>query len=837
MEKLPTLYQEFIHVSRYARWIEEERRRETWQETVNRYFEFFVEHLKEKHDYTLEGDELDELVSFIYELKTMPSMRALMTAGEALKRDNVAGFNCAFAPAEKLRVFDETLYILMCGTGDGFSVERAYVDKLPSVAEEFFESDSVIAVPDSKIGWCKSLRELISLLVVGQVPKIDYSKIRPAGSRLKTFGGRASGPEVLKGLFDYTIRLFQGASGRKLTTLEVHDLICKIADIVVSGGVRRCRPAGTKVHTKRGLVPIKDVLIGDEVLSINDQYQRVMAKECVGKKNTVVIRTNAGDIVATPEHRFAVFSNVDSREFVWKEAGELTTEDRLIFNTNAIEGTDTEVPDFKYERPAHSTTCKDINVLSLNTSEWAWLIGFLHGDGCVHSDLKSVTFAVSADMPQTKERVIEYLSRLGVRGNVCQSTDNCYKIRCKSRQLAVYLSQFKTAKTTINIPDFVNMGTIETRMNYIAGIHDADGSCKVTRKGRINLDVVCTIYPDFAKQVSDLVSSLGIPNKIRKTTVNKENCNDKYHVKVVGFRNKRDLAGNIVQLSNSEKIANDFNFHDEVVKEQNSYTLTKSLFRTSTVAKTKSKAVYKIAWENIRTEEDWIIPVTIESIEQGEVQECWDIQVENTECFVAEGILNHNSALISLSDLHDPLMRNAKMGQWWDAHSQRRLANNSFTDGKPDVGTFMKEWKAIYDSKSGERGIFNRDAAINAVKRIGEDRRDPNYKFGTNPCCLHPDTLVVTKIGDISLGEICESPDEDWQVLSYNVQRKEYEYVSIESAKLTREDAELYEIEIEDEESKIITLKLTPDHQVFTSNRGYVMVEDLTEEDDIVLGV
>jgi ribonucleoside-triphosphate reductase (thioredoxin) len=242
--ELPTNYQQFIHLSRYARWNEENQRRETWEETVDRYFNFFVTHIQK-----LEPDTAhvtikvrDELEQAVLNLDVMPSMRALMSAGKALEQDNVAGFNCSYVAVDNVRAFDETLYILMCGTGVGFSVERQYVNQLPDLPEELFNTDTVIKVADSKIGWAKSYKELLSLLYAGQIPTWDVSNIRPYGARLKTFGGRASGPAPLEELFDFTINIFRDAitkGQRKLVSIDCHDLMCKVAEVVVVGGVRR----------------------------------------------------------------------------------------------------------------------------------------------------------------------------------------------------------------------------------------------------------------------------------------------------------------------------------------------------------------------------------------------------------------------------------------------------------------------------------------------------------------------------------------------------------------------------------------------------------------------
>ena len=229
---LPTDYQSFIATSRYARWIESENRRENWRETVER---FIANVVKGKVDVRTEDDILFAMLN----LEVMPSMRSVMTAGPALARDNTAGYNCAYMPVDDVKSFDEAMFILLCGTGVGFSVERQYINKLPEVPELLFVSDDVITVHDSKEGWAKALRKLIALLYAGEIPTWDVSKVRPAGAKLKTFGGRASGPAPLVELFKYVVSKFSDAKGRKLSSIEVHDIMCKIGEVVVVGGVRR----------------------------------------------------------------------------------------------------------------------------------------------------------------------------------------------------------------------------------------------------------------------------------------------------------------------------------------------------------------------------------------------------------------------------------------------------------------------------------------------------------------------------------------------------------------------------------------------------------------------
>ena len=232
--RLPTIYQDFIHISRYARYSDELKRRETWDETVDRYIQYF-----QKRTNNNKKIPWEEIRTAILNLEVMPSMRCLMTAGEALDKDQVAGYNCSYIAVDNQKAFDEIMYILMCGTGVGFSVQSRYTNKLPEVPDELHETETTIHFKDSKLGWATGFREFISLLYSGKIAKWDVSKIRPAGVRLKTFGGRASGPEPLIDLLKFTINIFTKARGRKLSTLECHDIVCKIADIVVCGGVRR----------------------------------------------------------------------------------------------------------------------------------------------------------------------------------------------------------------------------------------------------------------------------------------------------------------------------------------------------------------------------------------------------------------------------------------------------------------------------------------------------------------------------------------------------------------------------------------------------------------------
>ena len=235
---MDSLYQEFIYKSRYARYVPELNRRENWEETVERYITFMSNHLADTYNFDM-APYREEIKDYIIKLKVMPSMRSLMTAGKALERDHTCGYNCSFLTIDDPKAFDEAMFILLCGTGVGFSVERQFINQLPEIPEKMYDSDTTISVRDSKEGWAKALRMLIALLYTGEIPKWDLTKVRPAGAPLKTFGGRSSGPGPLNELFKFVVKVFRNAHGRRLTSIECHDIMCKIGEVVVVGGVRR----------------------------------------------------------------------------------------------------------------------------------------------------------------------------------------------------------------------------------------------------------------------------------------------------------------------------------------------------------------------------------------------------------------------------------------------------------------------------------------------------------------------------------------------------------------------------------------------------------------------
>jgi ribonucleoside-triphosphate reductase len=314
--QLPTPYQNFIHKSRYARFIESEGRRENWDETLTRYFDYFQEDLEERHGYKVSPTLRSELFDAVANLHIMPSMRALMTAGDAARRENICVYNCAYLPIDSIGALSEVLYILMCGTGVGFSVERQVVKQLPDVPEDFVKTDDEIVVGDSKEGWAVAYKRLLEHLFAGRIPKVNTSNVRPAGERLRTFGGRASGPAPLVNLFDFTVSTMRNAAGRKLNSLEVHEICTKIGEIVVVGGVRR--------SAEISLSNLSDLRMRDA--KSGDWYQN---KPHLGLANNSVAYTEKPEVGQFMEEWLALYQSNSGERGIFNRYGAVEKIHRL----------------------------------------------------------------------------------------------------------------------------------------------------------------------------------------------------------------------------------------------------------------------------------------------------------------------------------------------------------------------------------------------------------------------------------------------------------------------------------------------------------------------------
>ena len=553
---LSTPFQQFIYKSRYSRWLPEENRREEWHETVERYFSFFDTHLKEKFNYSMSEELRASLTNAVLSLQVMPSMRTLMTAGPALSRCNVAGYNCSYVPIDHPRAFDEILYILMCGTGVGFSVEQNNVDKLPIVNEHFEKSQSIITVGDSKSGWAKALRELVAMLYAGQIPTWDLSGLRPAGARLKTFGGRSSGPEPLNDLLKFVVRKFTGAAGRRLTALECHDIVCKIGDVVVVGGVRRSALISLSNLNSKEMQEAKSgrwwEFEGQRALANNSAcYTRKPDVTTFMDEWTALIKSQSGERGIfnraaskaqaakngrrDPEHQWGTNPCcVSGDTLILTSNGHVPIEDTVgspvsIWNGDAW---DHCVP---YETGVQPTAIVTLsNGVTINCT---WNHKFLLADGSLveTNDLTHGVKLAKKPMPViegTEFYPIDGYSQGFYSGDGCAGNSRSYVYspkyavipRLKGNILAEYTYGSSSRKSWVHGPmldkNFVPInGNKEFCLDWLAGVLDADGVVVSTNGGASSLQLGST-NKDFLLSIRLMLTRLGCNAKV--TTMHKE---------------------------------------------------------------------------------------------------------------------------------------------------------------------------------------------------------------------------------------------------------------------------------------------------------------------------
>jgi intein/homing endonuclease len=768
-----SLYSQVIHQTRYARWNEEDQRREFWGETVDRFVSHFDKHLAEKHGFKIPAKVAKEVRDGIFELDIMPSMRTLMTAGKALESCSVSNYNCSYTVVDNIRAFSEHMYVLMSGSGSGFSVERRFTDKLPEIPAELHPTDTTVVVSDSRKGWCVALNQFLNLLYAGNIPQWDVSKVRPEGARLKTFGGYSSGPGVLVELFQHIISTFKAARGRKLRSIEVFSIMCYVAQIVVVGGVRRCKNVDDLIWTSEGLKKIGDVTVGSYVVSVNGELKEITGKEYTGVKPLVRVRTRAGEFDVTPEHRVAVYNRFSFEDkepdIRWIEAGKLTTEDSLVWyngtldvaGSNLISHTTPSADVLGFhateDTSSHRGDSAQIDINALNLVEWAWLVGYLHGDGCVHvnrdNTRTAVSFALAADMPETRTKIENLLKRIGVnyqtKAHGPKST--WYTIRIRSSQLGLFLSQWKSGKVHFEVPEFVLQGDEQIRLAYLAGALDADGSCKAgaKRQGSRGIVVVSTTTRErHYAALKALLSSIGATYGTGLYRPSR----DKMTIRLTTTSIKNQIAKKLAQYS--EKVRNDFevstNPHDS-----NGLGIPVELMSTEEWQELTGRRG-KSASGNLSLpslgKSDFVghLPARVLEVQTLQPVETVDISVDDTECFIDNGHLVHNSATIALFDKDDAEMRAAKSGQWWVNNAHFAMANISAVfESKPRAMEFMDIWRDLVASGSGEPGVLNRKALWEDAERIGRETRDhtgARYSLGVNPS-LAAGTRVLTTDG------------------------------------------------------------------------------------------
>jgi len=738
-----TSFEEFIYVRTYSRWIDELGRREQWPETVKRYGDFMLERIpKEYHK------DFKEAVKGILNKEEMPSMRVLWTAGKALERENICGYNCSATLIDDPAAFSEILYILMCGTGAGFSVERQFINKMPDIPSKFKEIDFTIVFADSKLGWAEGYARYIRELYKGNICKYDISKIRAKGERLKTFGGRASGPEPLIKLLEITKNMFINAKGRKLNSIECHDLVCHIASIVIVGGVRRCLPLTSKIQTDKGIIPLSDVNIGDYVITGGKKY-KILDKENTGEKQTIKIKHKYGDFVCSLDHRIAVFKDDDYSNYIFKHAKDLKVNDCIVWDSKGFDGKNTVLP--LIQQNNHFNNNKIINP-TLDT-DIAWLIGIIHGDGYIGK--KSIEITTHTKEMNILIKANDIFKKFGLKGSIQKSHGNCYRLRVNSKTLADWFKNYiKQPKQPIKIPDFIFNGKRNIRYAYLAGVFDSDGR---TRKDGI-IDQVTTIYNSFFNDIKQILYGIGIGISTYIKKADPENNKQKaYTIGIRGITNKQSwlnyisdfcISGKEKQIKINKNSTKDFKYKASMFGYPRGWR--KNSYITVSTAKQKNFIDDIIYYPSVITE-----------ICDGIKTETADIEIDNIKQFTTNGIVVHNSATISLSNLSDQRMANAKQGSFYITQPQRQLANNStvYTE-KPDCMQFMKEWINLIKSQTGERGIFNRQGIIKHLKKHVK-RRNPNFDFISNPCVPY-NTLILTEEGYKKIGDMVDKKIKIW---------------------------------------------------------------------------
>lgn len=811
---------EFIYYRSYSRWIEEGGRRETWIETVERFMDFMRTMLKKR----LLEREYKEIHEAIISQEVMPSMRLMWSAGKAVKTTNVSAYNCSFIAPSRIKDFSEIMYLLMCGTGVGFSVESQTAQRLPIIKRQRGVMLRQHTIGDSKEGWGEALTLGLKTWYAGKDITFNYRELRPAGARLNTMGGRSSGPEPLRALLDFAREKIFARQGKRLRNIDVHDIICKIGEVVVMGGVRRCLPQNTLIHTEGGLKPIKNILPGEKVLTTKGKYRKVIASEHTGRRKLLNIHTQLGIFQSTPEHRWAVLDDLNG-SVRWVSASDLTTNDALLHVPHVIPGGKTTLPSYTYTKPKYSTTTRDITIPDLD-EDTAWLIGYFHGDGYVYrkdSTYGEVMFTCSPDMEKTSDKIKRNLERFNVNASITRTKhDNAIRVRVKSNQLANYFYQFKRPKESLIIPDFVLQGIPQIRAAYIAGVFDSDGSIKSRNRKKVRPIIASSIYPDWLRQLRAVMASMGISATIRQNRPKRGVWKALYRITTVSIESIPHLADYMVGIS--EKWENDA-VNLERKKEQNSFVVPRNLLAQSSYRTLFDSAYYvpssnislsfskfertlrqsthsSVAVESnsmttdridrrgsfISLSQDYCLssfgfksasyhyyrPVKIKDVSTANSDETYDIQVEEDECFVAEGMLVHNSALISLSDLDDEEMRTAKVGQFYLMEPQRSLANNSAVyNEKPSAQEFLEEWLALARSGSGERGIFNRGGLRSQLpERRWKVFEKHAETAGTNPCgeivlrskqfCVGGDTHLITRDGIETIQDVVGKEIEVW---------------------------------------------------------------------------
>ena len=714
-----------VFLEKYSRWRDDLGRRETWPETVQRAVDFLKELVR---DYGMPLDDMtwSNIHNAILTMQVLPSMRLLAMAGEAARRSHITLYNCAYTPIDSLDSFVEALIISMSGTGFGYSVEEKYINKLPVVLPQKGVPKLSFLVQDSSEGWAEALSTGLRTWFNGYDIDFDYSLIRPSGSVLRTKGGRASGPAPLSNMLSFARTTILGKQGSKLSSLNAHDILGNIAMGAVSGGHRRCLPIGTRIPTKRGMLPIEDVVVGDSVVTERG-YKSVTGVMEQGVQNLVRIHTESGTYLdCTPNHRVAVLSSALG-DYEFKEAQNLIGGDRLLFVPMEGDGVDAPLPALPEFFP-HDSKRVCIGQPNL-TTEFAWFLGKFFADGHVQVQGNRVRASVSCatSEPDQIARIVAYLETLGVSKTVRKGEGNWVVIQINAAQFSRWLSTVKVSKEPLQIPEYIWRASVPIRSAFLAGVMDGDGSF-----GARPVTVVSTVYENFGREIVRLLASLGVVSELRKISSNRpDSWQQLWNVSIKDARTLRIAEEVIGSYACTEWVPRH--------QSQNGYTVPRNMIvrdlprnmYSSRYSSQRPRGMNSSAWADI-TGVTNMVPVAVVSVEPlDNALETFDLEVQDGAVFSAEGYLVHNSAMISLYSWNDKAMRHCKDGEFWNESPWRTTANNSAVLDSSSISDLdlRQHFQSMVAGGNGEPGIFSRLAA----RSMRPDRR-ADSDFGTNPC-------------------------------------------------------------------------------------------------------
>lgn len=735
-----TPLQEVIFYDKYSRFNHQLNRRETWLETVSRVVLF----LRELSNNRLDEQDYIDIYNSILDMEVMPSMRLLAMAGEAARRNSLTIYNCSFIGIDNIKAFGETLQISFSGCGVGFSVEDKYISKLPYLPLELKETENIFTVQDTTEGWQDAIDYLISELYRGHIPTFNYDLIRPSGTPLKVKGGNASGPiplietvEFIKDIFkshyhNYSnnpkengkINRYTNIEDSKLSSIDVHDIMCTIGNCAVSGGTRRCLSKGTGVHTDKGVIPIEQIKVNDLVMT-SQGYRKVTESLYQGKQDIVRVELETGySFNCTEDHRVAVLTDVYGN-YKFKKIRDIHSKDRLLFITEPINiNSDTislkKLRDFR-EADKIRTPIKQ----PILDEQTAWILGKFLTDGHVlikeytnkgKDGNRRVGFSCHIDETEQIDRITNWFEDIGVIPTITKEKGNWCNIISNNRRLTDWFSNYKKANTSINIPEEIFQSSKNIREAFILGIVDGDG----TKKDRPFV-AVSTVYKDFGLQLIKLLATLGILSEIKLRRKKKGNWKELYVVTVKDSLSLQKIYDFILDVPVRKGKQKGYNVPIEFVKKVSPSKIWNK--RIPTLRDANHHTVKEIFgfYNNI--------PVKVKDISLLGEESTYDISVEEQVSFVIEGgILVHNTAMISLFDKEDEKMLNAKSDNY---NEYRWNANNSIVFNDKLTQKDILKWASLLvENKNGEPGLYSRyNAKLNSP-----ERRNSNKIEGINPC-------------------------------------------------------------------------------------------------------